>query len=132
MAQGVSAAELAYLGDGVFELMVREKLMRENVPFRDLTRCAKDYVSAAAQSKMYHRVFPALTPEEQAIMKRGRNLHSTSRAKNAGVSEYRHATGLEALFGWLHLGGDAERLSAVFEICVNGDEIDESQRKYGN
>jgi len=115
-------AELAYLGDAVFELKVRDMLMKEGVPFRDMSRRAKDYVSAVAQGAMYHRIFDLLTEEEQAIMKRGRNLHSVSRAKSARVSEYRHATGLEVLFGWLHICGDASRLKAVFLLCV-GDPV---------
>ncbi|MCL1842518.1 MAG: ribonuclease III [Defluviitaleaceae bacterium] len=122
MAQGVipsqsTAAELAYLGDAVFELLVREKLLCEGMPFREINRKAKDYVSAKAQSEMYHRIFPTLAPEEQAAMKRGRNLHSLSRAKNAAVTEYRHATGLETLFGYLHQKGETERVNEIFLQC---------------
>jgi len=111
-------AELAYLGDAVFELLVRDMLLKEGVPFRDMSRRAKDYVSAVAQNAMYHKIFDALTEEEQAIMKRGRNLHSASRAKSARVSEYRHATGLEVLFGYLHYEGDFVRLGEVFRWCT--------------
>ena len=112
------AAELAYLGDAVFELLVRDMLLQQGVPFRDMSRRAKDYVSAVAQGAMYHRIFDALTEDEQAIMKRGRNLHSVSRAKSARVSEYRHATGLEMLFGYLHHQGDFARLNEIFALCV--------------
>jgi 23S rRNA maturation mini-RNase III len=121
LAQGVNhsnAAELAYLGDAVFELFVREMLINEGIPFRAINRRAKTYVSAHAQAAMYHRIFPVLSPEEQHIMKRGRNLHSLSRAKNAGVSEYRHATGLEALFGHLHKNGEITRLKEIFFMCI--------------
>ena len=121
MAQGVthlSAAELAYLGDAVFELLVREKLLREGVPFHGMFLRAKKFVSAKAQSEMYHKIFPLLSPEEQSVIKRGRNLHSVSRAKNADVSEYRHATGLETLFGHLHQHGEIERLNEIFLMCV--------------
>ena len=111
-------AELAYLGDAVFELMVRSILLKKGVPFRDMSRRAKDYVSAVAQGAMYHKIFNSLSEEEQAIMKRGRNLHSASRAKNARVSEYRHATGLEVLFGHLHHNGQFERLTEIFELCI--------------
>jgi len=111
-------AELAYLGDAVFELLVRDMLLKEGVPFRDMSRRAKDYVSAVAQSAMYHKIFDTLAEDEQAIMKRGRNLHSASRAKSARVSEYRHATGLEVLFGYLHCRGEFVRLSEVFGLCV--------------
>ena len=117
-----TAAELAYLGDAVFELMVREKLLREGVPFRAINRRAKGYVSAKAQSEMYHRIFPALSEEEQTAAKRGRNLHTLSRAKNAGVSEYRHATGLEALFGHLHQQGKTARAEEIFLLCTGVDK----------
>ena len=113
--------ELAYLGDAVFELLVRDMLVKENVPFKDMARRAKGYVSAVAQNTMYHTIFDILTPEEQAMMKRGRNLHSVSRSKAARVSEYRHATGLEVLFGYLHSQGQFTRLEAVFKLCVDNN-----------
>ena len=118
MAQGVGIAELAYLGDAVFELLVRDMLCKAGVPFRDMSRRAKDYVSAVAQNAMYHHIFDALSEEEQAMMKRGRNLHGASRAKSANVSEYRHATGLEVLFGHLHYQGAFDRLHVIFALCV--------------
>ena len=118
MAQGVATADLAYLGDAVFELLVRDMLIKNGVPFHDLNPRAKNYVSAIAQSKMYHKIFDQLTTDEQTIMKRGRNLHSASRAKSADVSEYRHATGLETLFGHFHITENFERLSEIFTLCI--------------
>jgi len=129
LAQGVneavdlSTAELAYLGDAVFELMVRDMLLNQNVPFGALNRRAKAYVSAVAQAGMYHKIFPGLSQREQAAIKRGRNLHNVSRSKNADVSAYRHATGLEALFGHLYHNGEMERLMEVFAMCV--EEIEQ-------
>ncbi|MCL1787804.1 MAG: ribonuclease III [Defluviitaleaceae bacterium] len=123
MAQGVGIAELAYLGDAVFELLVRDMLLNEGVPFRDMSRRAKDYVSAVAQSAMYHHIFDALSEVEQAMMKRGRNLHGASRAKSANVSEYRHATGLEVLFGYLHHQGELARLQEIFTLCIRRGEL---------
>lgn len=126
MAQGV--ADLAYLGDAVFELMVRDMLIKKEIPFHDLNPNAKKYVSAIAQSKMYHKIFDSLTEEEQAMIKRGRNLHSASRAKSADVSEYRHATGLEALFGHLHITQQFTRLNEIFELCIyEGDNTNEAK-----
>lgn len=121
MAQGVSkhgVAELAYLGDGVFELLVRDMLVKAGVPFKDMSKQAKNYVSAIAQSAMYHKIYPLLPEAEQAILKRGRNLHGHSRAKSACVAEYRHATGLEVLFGHYHTHGEFERMKAIFDLCV--------------
>ena len=110
---------LAYMGDAVFELYVRKMLLSSGSrPVDSLNKQARQYVSAAAQAKMYHNIGPFLTDEEQAVMKRGRNLHSNSKAKNAGISDYRHATGLEALFGYLFLEEQHERLTEVFEICI--------------
>ena len=118
-----NAGELSYLGDAVFELMVREMLLAEaggaGLQIGTLHQRAKSYVSAPAQAAMYHKIFPQLTPEEQAAAKRGRNLHSTSRAKNAAATDYRHATGLEALFGYLHLQGDTARMREIFDLCVS-------------
>ena len=118
MAQGVGMAELAFLGDAVFELMVRDMLLKNGVPFRDMSRRAKDYVSAVAQGAMYHKIFDSLTEDEQGLLKRGRNLHSVSRAKSARMSEYRHATGLEVLFGYLHHAGEIERMNEIFQMCI--------------
>jgi len=113
-----STAELAYLGDAVFELLVREMLLQKGIIFHDLNSHAKDYVTAVAQSRMYHKIFPILTEQEQDIMKRGRNLNSSSRAKSARVSEYRHATGLETLFGYLHQQGNLTRVRNIFALCI--------------
>ena len=118
MAEVIGTAELAYLGDGVFELMIREMLVRDGVPFRLINRRAKEYVTAVAQADMYHRVIPCLSDDEKSVIKRGRNLHGVSRAKSAAVSEYRHATGLEALFGHLHIKGEKARLEEIFKLCV--------------
>ena len=118
----VSTKELAFLGDAVFELMVREKLVKENIPFARLGKKAAEYSNARAQANMYHRVYDKLTSLEQAIIKRGRNLHGISRSKNACVSEYRHSTGLEVLFGYLYKEGDVERLGDVFGMCVESVE----------
>jgi len=116
-----STASLAYLGDAVFELRVREMLLTRNpngVSLRELNRQARAYVSAMAQAQMYHAIFDTLSEDEQAVIKRGRNLHNTSRAKNADVAAYRHATGLEALFGWLYERNNIERIGALFELCI--------------
>jgi len=131
MAQGMSAsnstatravlnaASLAYLGDAVFELWTREMLLAQGLPAHKAHRRAKDIVSATAQADIYHRIYPSLTPDEQTIMRRGRNLNPMSRAKNAEVADYRHATGVEALFGYLYNEGNMVRLKEVFALCVN-------------
>jgi len=118
-----SPLNLAYLGDAVFELMVREALVSENLEnVRSLFRKSKSYVCASAQSRLYFRIFDLLSPDEQLIAKRGRNCKPSSRAKNASMSEYQHATGLEALFGYLYLSGKTERLKEIFALCVPDEE----------
>ena len=119
MAQGINAASLAYLGDAVFELWAREMLIAEGLPVHTANRRSKDIVSAMAQSDMYHRIYPILTDDEQAIMRRGRNLNPITRAKNADTASYRHATGLETLFGYLYHNRNMARLEEIFRLCVN-------------
>ena len=123
MEKSIGTRELAYLGDAVFELMVREKLIAEQIPFSSLNQIADKYVNAKAQAEMYHRIFTKLSGIEQSIIKRGRNLHTATRSKTACVSEYRHATGLEVLFGYLYANGEMARLREVFEMCSTQSNI---------
>ena len=117
--ENYSARSLAYLGDAVFELFARSKTILEgNIQVGKLNRKTVAYVKATEQSKMYHAIIGHLTEEELAVLKRGRNAVTKSHAKSATVSEYRHATGLEALFGYLYLKGETERLAELFELGV--------------
>ena len=118
MAQGLGAKELAFLGDAVFELMLRERLVANGASYANLGKLAARYANANAQAYMYRAIFDNLTDDEQAVLKRGRNLHSASRSKNADVIAYRHSTGLEALFGFLHANGSQVRLREVFDMCM--------------
>lgn len=114
----MNAAALAYLGDAVFELWTRKMLLDQGLPVHKAHRRAKDMVSATAQADMYHRIYKKLTPDEQNVMRRGRNLNPVTRAKNAEATSYRHATGLEALFGHLYHSGDVQRMEEIFCLCV--------------
>ncbi|MCL2708572.1 MAG: ribonuclease III [Defluviitaleaceae bacterium] len=119
----VPAHSLAYLGDAVFELCVREALVRKrDLTLNELNQLAKRYVSADAQHKMYHEIYDSLSETEQAVIKRGRNLRASSRAKHAEMGAYRHATGLETLFGFLYLSAQANRLEEVFGLCAKAAE----------
>ncbi|MDR1209351.1 MAG: ribonuclease III [Clostridiales bacterium] len=124
-----SPLALAFVGDAVLSLMIRERAMEsgDNDAGR-LTEAAARLASARAQSVMYSVVAPSLSSEEAAVMRRGRNANPRSRAKNAAVAEYRRATGLEALFGWLRLMGRDERARELFIICVEAYELGESQK----
>ena len=103
---------LAYLGDGVYEVMVRAWLCLHGklTPGR-LHRAA-----------LVEKILPALTPEETQVFKRARNASPHSYPKGATRGEYQTATGLEALFGWLYLRGETDRLNALFETMMEGEE----------
>ncbi len=109
-----SPLALAFVGDGVYSLMVRERLLAQaNRPVNDLHRLAVTAVRAEAQAAAVKRILPLLTDEEEAVFKRGRNAH-TARSG----ADYHNATGLEALFGWLYLRGDLARVRELFSLCV--------------
>ena len=114
---------LAYLGDGVYEVMVRAWLCLHGklTPGR-LHRAALDYVSAPRQAALLEKLLPHLTEEETQVYKRGRNATPHSHPRGATRGEYQMATGLEALFGWLYLRGDTDRLNALFETMMEGEE----------
>lgn len=115
-AKQMSPLALAFLGDAVFELYVREKLLEQgNAPAQQLHRKAIGYVCARAQSRSVEKISDLLTPEEEGVFRRGRNTHSHP-PKNADVADYRRATGLEALFGYLHLCGETHRARELFEV----------------
>ena len=119
-AKTYSPLALAYLGDAVFELFIREKLLKNgNEPVNKLNKKARAYVSAAAQSALYFKLVPLLSDEELAVLKRGRNAKSFTKAKNTTVADYRHATGVEALFGYLYLADEPARLLELMEVCVS-------------
>lgn len=111
---------LAYMGDCIFDLFVRTMIIKEgNCPVNNLHKKSKNFVSATAQATMYNRLLEITTEEEQAVLKRGRNAKSFTKAKNATVLDYRYATGLEALFGYLYLKSDTDRLIELFKYCTD-------------
>lgn len=111
---------LAYMGDAVFELLTRERIvLAGEKPPAELNRLARGYVTAVAQSAAVERLLPLLDEDETAVYKRGRNAKSAHAPKSAGAVEYRRATGLECLFGYLYLAGRIERARALFEaVCA--------------
>lgn len=114
-----SPLALAYIGDSVFDVYVRTMLLcQANYNVNKLHNMAKRFVSATAQSQMYKKIEGMLTDEEYAVLKRGRNAKSFTTAKNSSVTDYRHATGLEALFGYLYLKGEHKRMTEIFKMCI--------------
>ena len=115
----LSPLVLAFLGDAVFELMVRAKLVaRGNAPIGQLHRWSVEHVCAAAQAAGVHAVQSFLTEEELAVYKRGRNTHNNT-PKNADPVQYRCATGLETLFGYLYVMERHDRAKELFEQIWN-------------
>lgn len=118
------ALALAYMGDAVYELAVREYLMKKaNMPVNTLHRYAKKYVSAVSQSRFFDVLAPSLTEEETAVYRRGRNSKPHTAAKNASLADYKKATGLEALFGYLYLTEKHDRISELLDIIFENGEI---------
>lgn len=114
-AKELSPLNLAFIGDCVYEMLVREMLVEEaNRPVNDLHRESVKYVSAKAQTEAFKKIEPLLTQEETAVFKRGRNAKTGHQPKSASVGEYHCATGVEALFGYLYLTGNDERITYLF------------------
>lgn len=111
----LSPLNLAFVGDCVYEMLVRETLVCEaNRPVNELHRESVKYVSAKAQTEAFNRIKDILTEEETAQFKRGRNAKTGHSPKSASDAEYHTATGVEALFGYLYLNDNFERIRELF------------------
>lgn len=109
---------LAYIGDAVIELAIREALITSGITDTGrLSAAAQKLVCAQAQSDAVELLLPVLTPEEDAAYKLGRNHHISGKPKHASVAQYSRATGFEAVFGHLQLKGDAARIRELIEIA---------------
>lgn len=114
----LSPVVLAYIGDAVFELLVRQYLIAQpNHRLHHLHKAATSIVSAKAQCALLFRLAPLLTEEEADIVRRGRNAKSGNPPKNADPQEYRHATALECLFGYLYYHQRSGRIQELLEIA---------------
>lgn len=117
-ARQVSALGLAYIGDAVYEVYVRSYVLgRGNTAVNKLHKASTGYVSAKAQSRIIHAIEDFLTEEEVAVYKRGRNAHSNTSAKNADIVDYRHATGFEAVLGYLFISGRHQRIEEIISLA---------------
>lgn len=121
--ENLSPLTLAFMGDTVFDMFVREQLIcQANRPVNALHSNATRLVKASAQSKAMDKIMPMLSEKEITIFKRGRNARTNHRAKNASEGDYHRATGLEALFGYLYLKGEIERLRELFNVISQENE----------
>ena len=118
---GVSVLGLAHVGDAVFELMARTWLCMQGISTaKRLHAGAVALVSAEAQAAAAGRIMPHLSEEELAVFKRGRNAHVNSIPRGSTQSRYHISTGIEALFGYLYLSGQTDRLDKLFEMIAEG------------
>ena len=116
---------LAYIGDGIYELVIRSLLVGQgNAQAAKLHKRASALVNAGAQAAMAEKVKEQLTEEELHVFRRGRNANSPTMAKHATMSEYRRATGFEALMGYLYLEGRTERLLELVKLGLEEEPCD--------
>lgn len=123
-----SPLTLAYIGDGVYELIIRSFVVNQgNTQVNKLHRHVSGIVKAETQSRLAGVLEEFLTEEEMSFYKRGRNAKSYTSAKNASIQDYRRATGFEALVGYLYLTGQHTRLMELMNICLKelGEKTDE-------
>lgn len=118
----LSALALAYIGDTVYDMFVRTKLVdATDLKPHGLHLQATRLVCAQAQAQAFRRIEPLLTDEENNVFRRGRNAHMGTVPKHAAIMDYRLATGLEAVIGWLYLKGCDERLAELMRIALDED-----------
>ena len=119
-ARLLNPLQLALVGDGVYELFIRNHILSENIELtaHKIHVKAIGYVKAKSQAVIMHEIEDKLTEDESYIYKRGRNAKSATVPKNADVRDYRMATGFEALIGYLHLIGNYERLNYIMNKAV--------------
>ena len=119
-ANSYSPLALAYIGDGVYEIFIRTYVMNKgNRPVNKMHKASRELVRASSQAKLYFLIEGMLTEEEDAVLRRGRNAKSVSIPKNGNVTEYRHATGLEALIGYLYIEGKVDRIKELIDTGLN-------------
>ncbi len=120
-ARLLNPLQLALVGDGVYELFIRNSILSKNLELSAHKMHVKaiGYVKAKSQSIIMHEIEDKLTENENYIFKRGRNAKSATVPKNADVRDYRMATGFEALVGYLYLIGDTERLEFIFNTALS-------------
>lgn len=121
-----SPLTLAFLGDSVYDTLVREKLLRSaNMPASKLHSAKIKLVCAEFQSKVYDKISEVLTEKEMSVLKRGRNATGNNIPKHAEAAEYRRATAVECLLGYLYLLENTARIAELFDVAMQEIEIDE-------
>ncbi|MBQ3299225.1 MAG: ribonuclease III [Ruminococcus sp.] len=118
-----SPLTLAFIGDGVYDLLVRDYLVRKaNRPVGELNKIKVSLVNCESQAAFAKDLMPHLSEHEQAVYKRGRNAAPKSASKHGTLADYHSATGLEALFGYLHINGEQERIKELFSMIIENQD----------
>lgn len=116
-AARINPVTLAFLGDAVYSLFVRERLVRSGTgKAADFQRAASKVVSARGQSAFLDKVLPLLSTDEEEVYRRGRNAKKPTKSKHASVAEYTRSTGFEAVIGYLYLSGDHQRITELLSL----------------
>lgn len=119
------SAVLAYIGDAIYELYIRTKVIEEGkTKINEIHKSTVKIVQAGAQEKTIFAIFDILNNEEREVFRKGRNIKTQSVPKNASVSSYRHATGFEALLGYLYYKGQYQRLAEILNLAYVANHTD--------
>ena len=117
--QSTPTLNLAFIGDGVYDLLVREYLVKNSsAHVGELNQHKVKMVNCKSQAEFVKLILPELTEEETEVYKRGRNTKVHSASKHSTLSDYHAATGMEALFGWLYLKGSHDRINELFTLII--------------
>lgn len=120
VADEISPLTLAFVGDGVYDLLVREYLVRQaNRPVGELNKIKVSLVNCKSQARFAKLLLPKLSDKETSVYKRGRNAAPKCTSKHGTVADYHSATGLECLFGYLHMNGEQSRVQELFNLIVH-------------
>lgn len=123
-ADELSPLTLAFIGDTVFDMLVREDLIcQANRPANDLHNSAVKMVKASAQAEFVEKLLPCLSEKEISVYKRGRNTKVGHLPKNASQADYHKATGFEALFGYLYLTDSCDRIIELYKLICENQEV---------
>lgn len=124
-ARVLSPQVLAFVGDGVYSLYIRHKIVgSSNLKGKSLHDHATNFVKASGQSNFINKLLPMFTETELGVFKRARNHKTLSQSKNSSIIDYRRATGLEAVLGYLYLSGQTDRLNEILEMSIGESNED--------
>ncbi len=120
----LSPLSLAFVGDSVYDLLVRQHLVSlANRPVKELNQMKVKLVNCKSQADSAKVIMDSLSEQELDVYKRGRNVKVNTASKHSSIADYHSATGLEALFGYLYLSGNTKRIKELFIMILNSSEV---------